>query len=133
MWFVEALFPGYLFTRCDWPTHQRLVLATSGVLGLVHFGESVPSVPPTVIAELRATFSEEEMFTVDDSLQPGDAVQVADGPFQGVQASVTRLMPGRQRVAVLLHFLGMTREVEVPLLSVLGIRDARSAALSANS
>jgi hypothetical protein len=34
-------------------------------------------------------------------------------------------MPARERVAILLEFLGGTREIEVPLLSILGLRDIR--------
>jgi transcription antitermination factor NusG len=38
-----------------------------------------------------------------------------DGPFKGLRAIVTRVMPAKERVAVLLDLLGTQREVEVTL------------------
>jgi transcription antitermination factor NusG len=46
---------------------------------------------------------------------PGDEVTVLDGPFKGLRAVVTRIMPAKERVAVLLDLLGTQREVEVTL------------------
>jgi len=40
-------------------------------------------------------------------------VKVIEGPFLGVRALVTRLLPARDRVAILLSLLGQEREVEV--------------------
>jgi transcriptional antiterminator RfaH len=131
VWFVEALFPGYIFARCDWAKHQRAVLATTAVTGFVHFGENIPSISDKTIAELRETFADDDVLTVTDPLEPGDSVEVAGGPFRGAKATVTRLLPARERVAVLLDFLGTVREVEVPLLAVLGLRDARQRAFAA--
>lgn len=130
VWFVESLFPGYLFVRCDWTVWQRAVLATGGVRGQVHFGLHVPAVPDPVVAELRRSFADEEVMTVSIAPGPGDLVEIGDGPLRGTAGVVTRLLPARDRVAVLLDFLGGTREVEVPLLSVLGLRDVREAAFT---
>jgi transcriptional antiterminator RfaH len=128
VWFVEALFPGYLFSRFSWMEMSRLVLATTGVSGVVAFGETRPHVPEEFVTSLRESFAEEETMTVSVSLEPGDQVEISDGPFRGSSAQVTRLLPARERVAVLLNFLGTDRIVEVPLLSVLGLRDPRMAA-----
>lgn len=128
VWFVEALFPGYIFARCDWGALLRPVLCTTGITGMVHFGDLVPDVPESVVEELRSTFSEDELVTIVDSLETGDSVEIAEGPLRGATAVVTRLLPARERVAVLLDFMGTSREVEVPLLQVLGIRDARHSA-----
>jgi transcription antitermination factor NusG len=40
---------------------------------------------------------------------------VLDGPFKGLRAVVTRVMPAKERVAVLLDLLGTQREVEVTI------------------
>jgi len=125
VWFVEALFPGYLFTRCDWGQWQRAIMATSGIAGMVHFGDTVPEVPGGVIDELRAAIPDDEPLSVQTPLVSGDEVEIGDGPLRGAVGTVTRVMPARDRVAVLLEFLGGTREIEVPLLSVLGLRDIR--------
>ena len=47
-------------------------------------------------------------------LAPGDAVQIAEGTLCGLRAVVSRVMPGRERVAVLMEFLGRQTTVEVP-------------------
>jgi transcription antitermination factor NusG len=83
-----------------------------------------------VVAELRRGFGDEEVMTVSVSPGPGDTVEIGDGPLRGATGTVTRLLPARDRVAVLLEFLGGTREVEVSILSILGLRDVRGAAFS---
>ena len=37
-WYVEALFPSYIFARFDYLTHHRGVQYCSGVSTIVHFG-----------------------------------------------------------------------------------------------
>jgi len=130
VWFVEALFPGYLFTRCDWGQWQRAIMATSGIAGIVHFGDTVPSVPDAVIDELRLAIPDDEPLAVQVPLEEGDEVEIGDGPLRGAVGKITRVMPARERVAVLLEFLGGAREIEVPLLSVLGLRDIREGRFS---
>jgi transcription antitermination factor NusG len=51
--------------------------------------------------------------TLSQELRPGDEVEIAGGAFFGLAAVVTRVMPGRQRVAVLLDFLGRQTTVEL--------------------
>lgn len=129
VWFTEALFPGYLFARCDWGQWQRAIMATSGISGLVHFGDTVPTVPAGVINELRAAIPDDEPLSVQIPVVAGDEVEIGDGPLRGAVGRVTRVLPARERVAVLLDFLGGTREIEVPLLSILGLRDIREGSL----
>jgi len=40
-------------------------------------------------------------------------VKLITGPFSGVRALVTQVMPAQARVKVLLELLGMEREVEI--------------------
>ena len=130
IWFVEALFPGYIFVQCDWTEWQRIVLATTGVTGMVHFGSTVPEVPDAVVNSLRDGFPEDETLVISQTVDVGDVVEVAEGPLRGVNATVTRLLPARDRVAILLDFMGSAREIEVPLMSLLGLRNARELALA---
>jgi len=55
----------------------------------------------------------QELRVVEDTLRPGDIVEVAEGVLHGLQAVVSRVMPARQRVAVLLDFLGRQTTVEL--------------------
>ncbi len=116
---TEAMFPGYLFARFHYETQHRLVATTNGVSTIVSFGGRPALVSEAIIDELRSSVSEEETVEIPSMVSVGEEVQVVDGPFQGIRAVVTSLMPARARVTVLLELLGMEREVEVAAAAVL--------------
>lgn len=115
VWFVEALFPGYLFARFDLAEDLRAVLATTGVLGVVHFSDLYPSLEGRYIETLREEFPEEpnEIRIIEPEIEPGDEVVLHEGPLAGLCTVVTGLVPGSDRVRVLLDWLGREREAEV--------------------
>jgi transcriptional antiterminator RfaH len=113
VWFTEALFPNYLFARFDLAACLRQVHHIRGVSGLIHFGNQWPAVPDAVIADLRATIGPDQVHVLDQELSPGEAVVISGGAFHDLRAVVTRVMPSRQRVAVLLEFLGRQTAVEL--------------------
>ncbi len=110
---VEPLFPCYLFVRCSLGDRLDEIRYVAGVSSLVHFGQKIPVVPDQVIDELRQCFEAEEPMSVEDRLYPGAEVSVAEGAFLGFSGIVVRLMPARQRVQILLEFLGRTTIAEV--------------------
>ncbi|MGC9942428.1 MAG: transcription termination/antitermination NusG family protein [Verrucomicrobiota bacterium] len=110
---TEALFPNYLFARFDQAMYLRRVQAAPGVTGIVHFGHHWPTISDGIIAELRAAMGNEELRMITNEFNPGDVVEIATGVFHGLQAVVTRIMPGKQRVAVLLDFLGRQTTIEL--------------------
>jgi len=112
-WVTEALFQNYLFAKFDLLVCLRRVQAARGVRGVVHFGARWPTVPEAAIKELQAAMEGQELRVVEDTLRPGDIVEVAEGVLHGLQAVVSRVMPARQRVAVLLDFLGRQTTVEL--------------------
>lgn len=128
VWFVEALFPGYLFCRFDLWESLRAINAAPGVTGVVQFGGRYSALPEGAIDSLRAEFAAEEPVVVEQILLPGDSVEIVEGPLRGQSGVITWLPPGRDRVRVLLEFLGQEREVEVPLEVLLGRRTAREVA-----
>ena len=125
VWFTEALFPNYLFARFDLASCLRRVCHAREVRGVVHFGDRWPVVPDGVIAELRAVVGSEQVHVVPDEFEPGEAVRIAGGAFHGLQAVVTRAMPSRERVAVLLEFLGRQTTVEVAAEALVREADGR--------
>ena len=125
-WTTEALFPNYLFARFDWQSSLRQVQAARGVSSVVHFGARWPVIETGVIAELQAAFGAEALHTIAADLRPGDAVHIAEGSFCGLRAVVTRLMPGRERVAVLMDFLGRQTTIELPRHALIKEGDARA-------
>ena len=113
VWVTEALFQNYLFARFDPQTALRLVRGAAGVSTVVGFGGHLPTVPDAVVEELRAQIGREELHVIPEALMPGDAVQLSGGALHGLTAVVTRVMPAKARVQVLLGFLGQQTSVEV--------------------
>ncbi len=110
---TEPLFPGYLFARFEWRGQLRAVRHGRGVASVVHFGHRWPTVPDEVIDSLRRELGPEEMHNVTGNFQPGEEVQIAGGSFHGLLAIVHESTPARQRVAVLMDFLGRQVSIEV--------------------
>jgi len=113
IWATEALFPGYLFARFEYFERRRRINALPGVTNVVHFGEQVSPVPDAIMAELRALVRDNETVEVTADPQPGSEVVITGGSLSGLRVLVTRVMPARQRIAVLLELLGSNREVEI--------------------
>ncbi len=129
VWFTEALFPNYLFARFDLSSSLKLVHHSRGVRGVVHFGDQWPQVPTAVIDQLRATLGGDAVHVLNPDLEPGESVVVSGGAFHDLRAVVTRLMPGRDRVGVLLEFLGRQTMVDLPGSSLVRQEPARKLAL----
>ena len=115
---IEPLFPCYLFVRA-FTSHMNEIRYVSGVSTLVHFGQQIPTVSDLVIEELRQCFQEEELLSVEDRIDPGAEVSVADGAFRGFPAIVLRVLPAKQRVQILLDILGRQTLVEVDRRSII--------------
>jgi transcriptional antiterminator RfaH len=119
VWFVEAMFPGYLFAKFVYSTQHRAVESSHGVRGIVRFGDRLATLPDDTIIALQSKAGTEEVVTVDSSLKIGQPVQLIEGPFQGLEVVITQLLPARERIRVLLEFLGRSLEMEVPAEKVL--------------
>lgn len=126
VWFVEAMFPGYLFAQFVYPTLRRRVEAASGIQGILRFGDFVATVDDTILAALQQKTGDDETVTIDPDVKVGQSVRIAEGPFQGIEALVTRLVPAKERVRVLLEFLGRTIETEISIPKVLPVDSVRS-------
>jgi transcriptional antiterminator RfaH len=129
VWVTEALFPNYLFARFDWRSLFRLVHHAPGVATIVHFGNRWPTVPAPVVGELQRLFGDAEIHLVPSDFSPGESVRIAGGAFHGLEAVVQQAMPGRQRVQVLLEFLGRQTAVEVPVSNLTRAGNERKALL----
>ena len=110
---VEPLFPCYIFIRCLLEENFGDIRHTSGIGSLVHFGEKIPTVPDSIIDELKECFEADDPMTVEDRISPADEVIFVDGAFAGMRAFVLRVMPAKKRVQVLLEVLGGPTPVEV--------------------
>jgi transcriptional antiterminator RfaH len=121
VWFVEAMFPGYLFAQFVFSLQHRRVGHSPGIQGIVQFGDDLATVDSATIAALRETSDDEEIVTIDPEIKVGEAVRITEGPFQGLEALVTRLLPAKERIRVLLAFLGRPVETEISIPKVLSL------------
>ncbi len=126
VWWVEALFPGYIMARFVLKEMERMVVYSQGVRGLVRFGDVVPPVPDGFIDILRSEVArnveesgDDETLTVAPRIEKGEEVEIARGPLGGFRGEVVAVLPGRDRVKVLLEFLGQPHVVEVDLFTLL--------------
>lgn len=115
---TESMFPNYLFARFDWRDAFNRVNYATGVSGVVHFGERYPIIPDEAIAEIKAVLGEEEIRVVEEGPVPGEQVELTGHAFTGLQGIVTHVLPGTQRVMVLMDFLGRQINVQVGMDSI---------------
>jgi transcriptional antiterminator RfaH len=119
VWFVEAMFPGYLFAKFVYSTQHRAVESSHGIRGIVHFGDRLATLPENVVAALQSRVGAEEIATLDCSLKVGQSVEIIEGPFQGLEVLVTHLLPAKDRIRVLFEFLGRSMQMEISTAKVL--------------
>jgi transcriptional antiterminator RfaH len=113
MWRSEPLFTNYIFARFSLAENHRRVRYAFGVADIVRFGEAPRIVSEVEIEGLRAQWGPSEEFVLEQSVKPGDLVKLSGRLFHGMEAEVLCLLPARQRVKVLLDFLGGPKEAEV--------------------
>jgi transcriptional antiterminator RfaH len=114
VWFTEALFPGYLFARFIAERHLRFVSHANGVTNLLKFGGHYATLPSEIIDSIQKEMEGEEVRQV--ALPPpaiGSEVEVASGPFRGMDGIVTNLLHGGERVKILIQMFGELNEVEI--------------------
>lgn len=116
---IEPLFPCYVFVRCNIGQSLDGVRYVNGVSSLVRFGDRIPTVPDEVVDELRQCFESQELMDVEDRLCAGTEVTVGEGAFHGFNGIVLRVLPAKQRVQILLDFLGRTTLAEVDRRSLI--------------
>src|SRR5579859_4401415 len=106
-WVVGPLFPRYFFCRLNLAQNFRAVQFAPQVIGVVGVGGRPAHVAEANMTQLKERAGETvDIVTVRPGFQPGDLVEIADGPLRGLQAVVLQEMSDRDRVAVLLSTLG---------------------------
>ncbi len=113
VWFVEAMFPGYLFARFSLLEHYRRIKHSPGVTGILQFGQRFATLADEALEPLRERVGETETIVVNPEVRPGDAVQIVEGAFRGLEAVVLHVLPTKARLKVLLDFLGRSIEAEI--------------------
>ncbi len=115
---TESMFPNYLFARFEWEAMLNRIHYSPGVAGIVHFGDKWPTIPDETIEGLRRLVGTTGVHEISNGVGPGDEIEVAGGVFHGLTAIVSKVMPGKDRVLVLMDFLGRQSAVEVKVHSI---------------
>lgn len=113
--FVEPVFPGYLFLYADLQQHYRRIRAVHGIRDIIAFGGKIPSVPQAFIEALKQQFNLEDRHDLPAPvLRAGQKVVLTEGPFKDIEAIISGEVDARNRVRLLLEFLGQQLEIKVP-------------------
>ena len=115
VWFQEAMFPGYVFVRFDMFEMKRAVASAVGVMNIPYFNGRYIPVPESVIEGIRKELDEMDSEDREPAFKAGDEASILDGAMCGLKVKVVRLMPAKERVAVLLDMMGTLVETELPL------------------
>jgi transcriptional antiterminator RfaH len=118
VWFTEALFPGYLFARFRAESHLRAVSYGTAVTRILQFGDRHAFIPQSAIDQMREQMGGVDIRRIESNTEVGDEVEIASGPFLGMTATVTGLLEGKQRVRLLIEFLGRVSEAELSVHDV---------------
>jgi transcriptional antiterminator RfaH len=118
-WVTEGLFPGYLFAQFALTKMHQVVSYTPGVRGIVRFANRYPTIEEVVVDQLREHVGEREIRIMNYEPSQGDNVKIGEGALAGLEAVVTQILPARDRVRVLMDFLGRKVEMELERSSVL--------------
>lgn len=118
-WFVESLFPNYVFARFALEAMWEKVSYAPGVKIVLRFGARVPEIPEAVIEELRRETAALDSKVLTDTPIEGDEVEIASGAFAGMKAAVTHVLPGKQRAQIMLEVMGRLVPAELSLDLVL--------------
>jgi transcriptional antiterminator RfaH len=113
------MFPGYLFARFELLQMHRQVQYAHGVSGIVRFADRYPTIDEGALDQLRAHIGESEVKELSYKLSQGDDVRIVDGVFAGLEAVVVQVLPAKERVRILMDFLGRKIEAELEHASVL--------------
>ncbi|MFO7747651.1 MAG: transcription/translation regulatory transformer protein RfaH [Orrella sp.] len=112
----EPLFSRYLFIELDTKLSGKSwapIRSTLGVSKLVSFGTEPARIDSRLIDWLRAQETALSQ-TPQSPYQPGDLVEIKEGPFKGVQA-IYQIDDGESRAMVLIELLQKPTKLQVPL------------------
>jgi transcriptional antiterminator RfaH len=114
---LEPFFPHYLFVKVDLTSPQAYGLRwLPGIRTIVETDNQPLIIPDSVIQTLqeRLDATTKRVLRKGDWLfQPGQVVQIKDGPFKGFDAVFQKGLSGSERVQILLTCMGSSVRLNV--------------------
>ncbi len=112
---LEPLFRGYMFVNLEQtdPSWAKL-RSTRGVVRVVSFANKPAGISDDVIQQVKDSL---DSVTQQGGLKLGEAVQLGEGPFEGINA-VFQAYDGEERAIVLINFMQKQQRVKVPVSAI---------------
>jgi transcriptional antiterminator RfaH len=112
---LEPLFPGYLFVNLEQTDPMWAKLrSTRGVIRIVGFANKPAPISNDVIQHIKASL---DSVAEQGGIKPGQAVQLNEGPFEGVNA-IFQAYDGEARAIVLINFMQKQQKVKVAVAAL---------------
>ena len=108
---VEVLFPGYIFVNTSLQNYSALKY-TMGIKNIIKFGDNISCISDEEIKAMQMAEVKSKIDPIVSQIQIGQDVMIAKGSLAGSIVKVCSL-PSKERVGVLLSFLGSMRRVNI--------------------
>jgi transcription antitermination factor NusG len=108
---LEVLFPGYIFINTSFENYSALKY-TMGIRKIIKFGDNISCISDEEIEAMQMVEETSKIDPVVSQIQIGQEAMIAKGSFAGNVVKVCSLT-SKQRVDVLLSFLGSVRRVSI--------------------
>ena len=108
---VEVLFPGYIFVNTSFKNYSSLKY-TMGIRNIIKFGDNISCISDEEIEAMRMAEEASKIDPVVSQIQIGQKAIIAKGSLAGSIVKVCSL-PSKERIGVLLSFLGSMRRVTI--------------------
>ena len=106
---VEVLFPGYIFINTSSENYSVLKY-TKGIKDILKFGDQISSLSSDEIKAMQMVEKTSKSSPLLRQLKIGQDAFVKKGSLKGNIVKICSL-PSKDRVGILLHFLGSVRRV----------------------
>ena len=110
---VEVLFPGYIFVNTSLENYAALKY-TMGIRNIIKFGDNISCISDEEIEAMQMAEETSKIDPVAPQIQIGKDALISKGSLMGSMVKICSL-PSRERVGVLLTFLGSIRRVTIPI------------------
>ena len=108
----ELLFPGYIFVNTSLKNYSALKY-TIGIKKIIKFGNNISCISNEDIKTMRMAEDSSKIDPLAVQLLIGQEAIIKEGSLKGMIVKICSL-PSKERVGVLLTFLGTSRRVLVP-------------------
>ena len=107
------LFPGYIFINTSLEKYSALKY-TMGIKNIIKFGDNFAYMSNEDIKAMEMVEQASKIDPVASQIQIGQDALISMGTLKGSMVKICSL-PSKERVSVLLSFLGSMRRVTVPI------------------